>query len=455
MENTMLRETWKILGGAVALVVAVSAPAAAAPQPANTDANVSIVGPALDHQSGTAAIFVGEVTVGEEPVSGAAVHLERYSQKKEAWKVVTPPVETSESGRYETSVVLTGRNVAMVRAVAANPPQFREAVSGNAIVYFLIGNDDATLEVLPQDSDGDGLINKVDPDPKNPDADNDGLLDGVDPNPTNPDVDNDGVLDGSDPNPRNPDTDGDGLNDGDDPNPTNPDTDGDGLNDGDDPNPTNPDTDGDGVNDGDDPNPTNPDTDGDGLNDGDDPNPLNPDTDGDGIPDGDDPDPLNPLDPDAHTTDVVEGVVVNDIPQLSLAPAPITARYESDHPTFGKVWLLRDNTSMRYQSLSGAPRKGSEVITVYCSTPGNWAQWYVGSDAKAYVSSGAWTKRSTSYSGMPADKVLCYGGQAPVAVSIATYNIYDWDGVDRTCGSSTCQEWYRFPEPETVASHTG
>ncbi|MDI3283423.1 hypothetical protein [Polyangium sp. 15x6] len=159
------------------------------------------------------------------------------------------------------------------------------------------------------DTDGDGLINALDPD-----SDDDGLLDGtevgngcsgpgIDPaaghciadgdmgatktNPLDPDTDAGGVSDGAedkdrdgvvDANETNP-NDGNGADD-----PTNTDTDGDGLSDdfetgiGTDPNDA--DSDDDGLPDGEEPNPT-LDSDGDGLT-----NPLDPDSDNDGLADG-------------------------------------------------------------------------------------------------------------------------------------------------------------------------
>ena len=159
------------------------------------------------------------------------------------------------------------------------------------------------------DSDGDGLINPLDPD-----SDNDGLFDGTelgldcmnaatDPaagrcvpdgdmgatttSPIDADTDDGGVSDGSE------DKDLDGVVDNGESNPTagnggddstNPDADGDGLSDdvegelGSDPNDA--DSDDDGVPDGQEPNPSD-DTDGDGIK-----NVLDPDSDGDGIKDG-------------------------------------------------------------------------------------------------------------------------------------------------------------------------
>ena len=106
------------------------------------------------------------------------------------------------------------------------------------------------------DTDGDGLINLLDPD-----SDNDGVPDGAEialgTDPLRADTDNDGIADGSE------DSDGDGVVNGDEilenTDPTNPDTDEDGLSDGEELTPgadgflTDPlraDTDGDGMSDG-------------------------------------------------------------------------------------------------------------------------------------------------------------------------------------------------------------
>lgn len=159
------------------------------------------------------------------------------------------------------------------------------------------------------DSDGDGLINALDPD-----SDNDGLFDGtemgLDCSATGTDAsqghctpDADNGMTTTDPT--NPDTDGGGVNDGSedsnlngaidageidptvghgDDDKTRIDSDGDGLSDdledtiGTDPNDA--DSDDDGVSDGQEPNPAD-DTDGDGL-----PNALDPDADNDGLYDG-------------------------------------------------------------------------------------------------------------------------------------------------------------------------
>ena len=166
------------------------------------------------------------------------------------------------------------------------------------------------LEANPSaDTDGDGLINALDPD-----SDNDGLFDGTEmgfdcsgpgtspgsvrcvpdgdmgattTSPVNPDTDGGGVTDGSE------DWNGNGVVDSGESDPTtghggddtaNPDSDGDGLSDafeeniGTDPNDA--DSDDDGLIDGQEANPRD-DTDGDGLI-----NALDPDSDGDGLFDG-------------------------------------------------------------------------------------------------------------------------------------------------------------------------
>ncbi|MDC1011784.1 Ig-like domain-containing protein, partial [Flavobacteriaceae bacterium] len=198
------------------------------------------------------------------------------------------------------------------------------------------------------DSDGDGLNDGIDPDDDNDgfsDEQEEGAgTDPLDPNSIPGDRDNDGLTDveedalGTDPN--NPDTDGDGVSDKNDSEPLNPnvglDTDGDGI-----PDATDPDDDNDGVRDQNDAFPRDPnetlDYDGDGIGDNSDPDddndgyddvvenqdgtdpkdaldypkdpdgdgltnnqeealgtdPANPDTDGDGISDKFDPEPLD------------------------------------------------------------------------------------------------------------------------------------------------------------------
>ncbi len=188
------------------------------------------------------------------------------------------------------------------------------------------------------DTDGDGIIDPLDPDPLNVDnensevdADHDGIPDNVeaqdpdyDPNAPehqNEDPDGDGMTNAEEAqqgtDPLESDTDGDGMSDGQEmeqgTNPNNPDTDGDGVSDGEEleqgTDPTDSDSDNDGVPDGAEQggeqgstDPNNPDSDGDGIPDGSEDNdgdgvnnqdeaeqgtdPNNPDTDGDGIPDG-------------------------------------------------------------------------------------------------------------------------------------------------------------------------
>jgi gliding motility-associated-like protein len=158
------------------------------------------------------------------------------------------------------------------------------------------------------DTDGDGVNDKIDAFPLDPEYNSDQDGDGI-PDPLDPDDDNDGVPDRTDTFPYDPnetqDTDSDGIGDN-----ADPDDDNDGYSDiieiiaG-----TNPknnkdipeDLDGDFIADieevilGTDPN--NPDTDGDGVIDGEDDFPLDPDysndNDGDGIPDEIDPDDDN------------------------------------------------------------------------------------------------------------------------------------------------------------------
>ncbi len=133
------------------------------------------------------------------------------------------------------------------------------------------------------DDDGDGILDKDDPDHPDYDSDDDGVPDRVD-----NDDDNDGVPDVND-----DDDDGDGILDKDDPNHPDRDTDGDGTPDKDD-----NDDDNDGIPDaGDD------DDDNDGIPDKDDSDSSERDTDGDGIPDVDDEDDDNDGLPDGPLYD--------------------------------------------------------------------------------------------------------------------------------------------------------
>lgn len=190
----------------------------------------------------------------------------------------------------------------------------------SAIKQNIVGQ---VIHGVTPDTDYDGLIDTIDPDPNDPDIDDDGILDGNDQYRNDSDHDNDDLIDGQDPDPNDPDIDDDGLLDGEDPNPedANGDADNDGLSDVDELNPpegtpetdpNNSDTDGDTLSDGEEVNPpagtsksdpTKVDTDGDTLNDnveatnGTDPNKQ--DTDGDGLDDNDSRDP----DPTKYDTD--------------------------------------------------------------------------------------------------------------------------------------------------------
>jgi outer membrane protein OmpA-like peptidoglycan-associated protein len=225
-----------------------------------------------------------------------------------------------------------------VDAGERNPVNVPQDDVGGPIVD-LDSDDDGRLndEEGTADTDGDGLIDSLDPD-----SDNDGVRDGTEAGVTVPsqwtDVAAGNFLADADPttttDPKNPDTDGDGLKDGaEDVNvdgraqatetaPTNPDTDGDSLSDGLEvlgelrTNPLSKDTDADGLEDAvedadkdgrldsTETNPTVADTDGDALTDGTEvrsnvgTNPLNPDTDADGLKDGEE---------DADKDGVVDG----------------------------------------------------------------------------------------------------------------------------------------------------
>ncbi len=178
------------------------------------------------------------------------------------------------------------------------------------------GPEIIVLEEIPEDIDGDGLLNEVDPDidgdgvanvwdldvdgdgdtnGQDSDDDSDGISDSVDDTPTGigtvEDIDGDDTVNGDDDdidgdgllNAVDPDIDGDGI-----PNGQDSDIDGDGI-----PNEEDSDMDGDGLLNGQD-----PDVDGDGLDNGEDPdvdadavlNGEDPDVDGDGVANGDDPD---------------------------------------------------------------------------------------------------------------------------------------------------------------------
>jgi hypothetical protein len=162
------------------------------------------------------------------------------------------------------------------------------------------------------DSDGDGVVDREDAFPDDPnesvDSDEDGVGDNGDTFPNDPeeqaDSDGDGVGDNADAFPENAqettDTDGDGVGDNSDACPTDPtetlDSDGDGICDNSDPVDNSQDADGDGVNDSVDAFPNDPsesqDSDGDGVGDNADQLPNDSsetvDTDGDGVGDNGD-----------------------------------------------------------------------------------------------------------------------------------------------------------------------
>ena len=210
------------------------------------------------------------------------------------------------------------------------------------------GTDDLSEVVdldAPADSDGDGVIDALEP--SGSDSDGDGTPDQLDPDddgdgvptadesydfdadPTDDDTDGDGAPDyidadddgdgiatldedsDGDGDPTNDDVDGDGT-----PNYLDTDSDGDGLSDADEATgPTDPfddDTDDDGLTDDEElaagTDPTDPDSDDDGLNDGEESeqgtDPHDPDTDGDGADDGDEVEAgTDPLSPDGDDDD--------------------------------------------------------------------------------------------------------------------------------------------------------
>lgn len=175
-----------------------------------------------------------------------------------------------------------------VRVLEYRPPLGYVPIDVVMSEYELV----VTIEELPADSDGDGLLDTTETtgtNPTNPldaDTDGDGLQDGEE------DADHDGGMDPGETNPNDPDTEDDGLLDGCEVNgsnatdPLDPDTDDDGLTDGAE------DADRDCARDAGETDPTDPDSDDDDLGDGLEvdagTDPLDADSDGDGIPDGED-----------------------------------------------------------------------------------------------------------------------------------------------------------------------
>ena len=183
---------------------------------------------------------------------------------------------------------------------AIDEPDGAHAVASLNAVRFQIGR----FAPEQRDSDSDGVVDRKDAFPNDPDewrdTDGDGTGDSAD-----ADDDNDGVEDDADVFPRNPeesaDRDGDGVGDNGDAFPDDPaetlDSDGDGVGDNGDAFPDDPsetlDSDGDGVGDNSDIFPSDPfefaDFDGDGIGDN-----ADPDKDGDGVANVDDVWPLDP-----------------------------------------------------------------------------------------------------------------------------------------------------------------
>jgi gliding motility-associated-like protein len=215
------------------------------------------------------------------------------------------------------------------------------------------GTDPLDPNSIPSDKDNDGLTDveevELGTDPDNPDTDGDGVSDKNDSDPLNPnvglDTDGDGIPDATD-----PDDDNDGVRDQNDAFPRDPnetlDYDGDGIGDNSDPDDDNDgyddvienqdgtdskdaldypkDPDGDGLTNNQEEalgtDPYNADTDGDGIGDKNDTDPLegdtNTDTDGDGIPDALDPDDDNDGYSDQIENDLGTDIKdPNDIPE--------------------------------------------------------------------------------------------------------------------------------------------
>lgn len=218
----------------------------------------------------------------------------------------------------------------------------------NYISQAMIYKGDHVVLIYNQDSDGDGITNRLELmaglDPYSIDTDGDGITDydelNEETNPLLPDTDFDGLSDyeeivkGNDgyiTNPMSNDTDGDELSDYEEflnnTNPNNPDTDGDGLMDGEEvkeyeTNPLVSDTDEDGLDDGDEiswkTDPLDDDTDDDGLKDGDEidvgADPLDNDTDDDGYLDGDDYVPTKDV---KIRVDILKFKVIDEVDWLS------------------------------------------------------------------------------------------------------------------------------------------
>lgn len=233
--------------------------------------------------------------------------------------------------KYADAILGSGNIIQSINGLAINDSSWWDIIIPEKtglpqdISLAIINNGDHVVLIYDQDSDNDGITNRLEfmagLDPYSIDTDGDGITDYEelyetygDTNPLLADTDFDSLTDyeevvsGSDgyiTDPTSNDTDMDGLSDYEEylnnTNPNNDDTDGDGLKDGDEvkthgTQPLDADTDDDNVDDGEEisqgTDPLDDDSDDDGLNDGDEngagTDPLDSDTDDDGYLDGDD-----------------------------------------------------------------------------------------------------------------------------------------------------------------------
>lgn len=263
-----------------------------------------------------------------------------------------------------------------------------------------------------RDVDQDGVVDRKDAFPNDPDEWQDTDGDGIG-NTADEDDDNDGVADGEDVYPLNPtesaDRDGDGVGDNGDAFPDDPaetlDTDGDGVGNNSDEFPDDPaesrDTDGDGVGDNGDAFPSDPsessDFDGDGIGDN-----ADPDADGDGVANVDDVFPIDPLRSDLSSYlirgeqagDEAGSVVVggsdfdgDGIPDIALgAPA-----YEAEQEQFaGAVYLLSGADLAQADAADGQTDRVIELRHA-AAQPGSWKFVGTGGSAGRSIVVDDWT----------------------------------------------------------------
>ncbi len=247
----------------------------------------------------------------DDPRDPAEVVLQTYVPPTEYWHVKQAASAFNGDPDYLLTVAvplsdLTAAGISTTEPVIlwAGTSNSGHTLNVDFACHDSSSGDDPTLSGMAPDPviidpsadlDGDGIPNDVEitigTDPNDPDSDGDRIPDSVETNGGEPvDTDGDGVIDALD-----PDSDGDGLSDADE---GTGDSDGDGIPNYRDPDgePTDQDTDGDGLTDAEEIElgtaPDNPDSDGDGLSDGvevhgDNPtDPLDEDTDNDGLTDG-------------------------------------------------------------------------------------------------------------------------------------------------------------------------